>query len=236
MLKKINIKIFADGASVQDLKVLKKNKLIKGFTTNPSLMRKAGVKNYLKFAKEAAKVVAPKPLSLEVFSDEIFEMERQALKLAKIGKNVNIKIPITNTKGHSTKHIISSLCNLGYHVNVTAIFTLKQITDLLKILNKNSKIILSIFAGRIADSGVDPEPLCKKTRKLTKKFRNCEILWASTREVFNVMQAQRSGCHIITVPNKIIMKFENIGKDQNKFSLETIKMFYKDAAQSKYRI
>lgn len=236
MLKKINIKIFADGASIKDLKVLKKNKLIKGFTTNPSLMRKAGVKNYLKFAKEAANVVAPKPLSLEVFSDEIFEMERQALKLAKIGKNVNIKIPITNTKGHSTKHIINNLCKLGYHVNVTAIFTLKQINDLLKILNKNSKIILSIFAGRIADSGVDPEPLCKKTRKLIKKFRNCEILWASTREVFNVMQAQRSGCHIITIPNEIIAKFGNIGKDQNKFSIETIKMFYKDATQSKYRI
>lgn len=236
MLKIKKIKIFSDGALIKDLKALKTNKLIKGFTTNPTLMRKSGISNYMQFAKEAAKTVYPKPLSLEVFSDDVAEMEKQALKLAKIGKNVNIKIPITNSKGHTTKYIIRNLCKQDYHINVTAIFTIKQIKELLKVLDKKSKIILSIFAGRIADSGIDPEPLCKKSKILTKNYKNCEILWASTREVFNVIQAQRSGCDIITIPNEIILKLKNIGKNQEKYSIETIKMFHRDAIESKFKI
>lgn len=234
MIKKI--KIFADGASIDELKFLNKNKIIKGFTTNPTLMRKAGVRDYIKFALVASKTVGSKPLSLEVFSDDIDEMKTQAISLSKIGKNVNIKIPITNTKGKSTKYIIRDLCKMDLHINVTAIFTLKQIKDLLRVLDKNAKIILSIFAGRIADSGIDPEIICKKTKILTKKYKYCEILWASTREVFNLIQAKRSGCDIITVPGDIIQKFGNLGKNQNKFSIETIKMFYTDALKSKYKI
>ncbi len=181
---------------------LNKLSYIKGFTTNPTLMRSSGVKNYKKFAIELLSYIKNKPISFEVFADDIDEMESQAYEIATWGKNVNIKIPITNTKGISTKKLISKLSNDGVVCNVTAIFTEKQLYELMLEIKKNSFIILSVFAGRIADTGVDPEITLNKCSKILKKFPNSKLLWASTREVFNIFQAERCGCQIITVPNE----------------------------------
>lgn len=233
---KFKIKIFADGADIASIKKLSKNKLIDGFTTNPSLMKAAGVKNYLKFAQNLSKTVKNKPVSLEVFSDDLVEMKSQAVKLGKISNNFNIKIPITNSKGLSTAKLIKELSADGVVCNVTAIFTLDQIKFLMKHLPKNTNIILSVFAGRIADTGYDAEKLIRKIKKFLKPFKNAKILWASTREVFNIIQAQRCGCNIITVPYSILEKLKDLGKSQKKFSLETVKMFKEDAIKAGFRI
>ena len=235
-MKKIKIDIFADGADIKSIQKLDKNILIKGFTTNPTLMRQSGIKNYLNFAKTISKIIKKKPISLEVFSDKIQEMEKQALILSKISKNFNIKIPITNSKGVSTAKLISKLSSNGVVCNVTAIFTFNQIKDVMKLLPKNTKIILSIFAGRIADSGSDPEVLLRKIKKYLKGYKNVKLLWASTREVFNIFQAERSGCDIITVPYGILSKLKFVGKSQKKFSLETVKMFKEDAEKAGFKI
>ena len=235
-MKNIKIDIFADGADIKSIKELDKNPLIKGFTTNPTLMRQSGIKNYLEFAKNIASVIKIKPISLEVFSDKIQEMEKQALILKKISKNFNVKIPITNSKSLSTAKLISKLSSNGVVCNVTAIFTFNQVKDVMKLLPKDTKIILSIFAGRIADSGKDPEELLKKIKKYLKGYKNVKLLWASTREVFNIFQAARSGCDIITVPYSILSKLKHIGKNQTSFSLETVKMFKDDAKKAGYKI
>lgn len=234
--KKFNVSIYADGANISDMIRLSKIKYIDGLTTNPSLMRAAGVKDYEKFAKNILKKINTKPISFEVFSDNLSEMEKQAFKISKWGKNINVKIPITNSKGLKTKSLIQKLSKSGIVCNVTAIFTLNQIKDLMSTMDINSNIILSVFAGRIADSGRDPENLMKKCSKYLKKFKNAKLLWASTREIFNIYQAARSGCQIITVPDSLLSKLNLINKNLNLFSRETVKMFYKDALKSKFKI
>lgn len=234
---KINkISIYADGADLKQILKLNKLNYIEGFTTNPTLMRASGIKDYKKFAIQLLSEIKNKPISFEVFADELPEMERQAYEIAKWGKNLNIKIPITNSRGVSTKKLISKLSNDGIICNVTAIFTFNQLNELMKEINKESHIILSVFAGRIADSGVDPEIILKKCSKILKKFPNAKLLWASTREIFNIFQAKRSGCQIITVPHGILSKLNNINKSLNVFSIETVKMFYADAKKAGYKI
>jgi transaldolase len=234
--KKFNISVYADGANLSDMVRLSKINYIDGLTTNPSLMRAAGVKDYKNFAKDILKKIKTKPISFEVFSDDLLEMEKQALKISKWGKNINVKIPITNSKGVKTKSLIQKLSRSGIICNVTAIFTLNQIKDLMNNMDKNSNIILSVFAGRVADSGRDPEILMTECSKYLKKFKNAKLLWASTREIFNIYQAARSGCHIITVPDNFLSKLNLINKNLNLFSKETVQMFYKDALKSKFKI
>lgn len=233
---KFNISIYADGADSSEMVKLSKINFIDGLTTNPSLMRAAGVKDYENFAKDILKKIKTKPISFEVFSDDLLEMEKQALKISKWGKNINVKIPITNSKGVKTKSLIQKLSRSGIICNVTAIFTLNQIKDLMNNMDKNSNIILSVFAGRVADSGRDPEILMTECSKYLKKFKNAKLLWASTREIFNIYQAARSGCHIITVPDNLLSKLNLINKNLNLFSKETVQMFYKDALKSKFKI
>jgi len=236
MVKISTIKIFADGADLDSIKRLLKNKLVKGFTTNPTLMKKAGIKNYEIFSKSVAKLVYPKSVSLEVFSDDLNEMYSQAKIISSWGKNIFVKIPIINTMGFSTNRIVKKLSDEKVNLNITAIFTFKQIKDVIKVLNKNSNTILSIFAGRIADSGRDPEHLIKKSIKISKKYKKIQILWASTREAYNVIQAANCGCHIITISDDIINKVKYFGKNLNIFSKETVKMFYNDAKSSGFKI
>jgi transaldolase len=236
MVKISTIKIFADGADLDSIERLLKNKLVKGFTTNPTLMKKAGIKNYEIFSKSVAKLVYPKSVSLEVFSDDLNEMYSQAKIISSWGKNIFVKIPIINTMGFSTNRIVKKLSDEKVNLNITAIFTFKQIKDVIKVLNKNSNTILSIFAGRIADSGRDPEHLIKKSIKISKKYKKIQILWASTREAYNVIQAANCGCHIITISDDIINKVKYFGKNLNIFSKETVKMFYNDAKSSGFKI
>ena len=232
----MKIKIYADGANLNQMIELNKNPLIKGFKTNPTLMSKNNIKNYKLFATDVLNKIKNKPISFEVFTDNVHEMKDQALKIAKWGKNLNVKIPITNTKNESTAKIIGDLIKKKIIVNVTAIFTVKQVNEVLKFINKNDHIIFSIFAGRIADTGRDPEPVLRECKKILKKYKNSKLLWASTREIFNIFQAERSGCDIVTVPNEFIYKFKILNKNLNQFSLETVKMFYDDAIKSKFKI
>ena len=233
-LKKISI--FADGADIDSIKNSLKNKIISGFTTNPTLMRKSGIRDYEKFSKIAAKLVYPKSISLEVFSDDLNEMYEQAKIISSWRDNIFVKIPIVNTKGISTNKIIKKLSDERVNLNITAIFTLKQISNVMKVLNKKSKTILSIFAGRIADSGRDPKIIIKNSVRICKKYKNIKILWASTREPYNIVEAVNSGCHIITASEDIISKIKNFNKDLNIYSIETVQMFYNDARSSGYKI
>jgi transaldolase len=233
-LKKISI--FADGADIVSIKNSLKNKIISGFTTNPTLMKKSGIRDYEKFSKIAAKLVYPKSISLEVFSDELNEMYKQAKIISSWSDNIFVKIPIVNTKGISTNKIIKKLSHERVNLNITAIFTLKQIRGVMKRLNKKSNTILSIFAGRIADSGRDPKIIIKNSVRICKKYKNIKILWASTREPYNIVEAANSGCHIITASDDIISKIKNFNKDLNIYSKETVKMFYHDAKSSGYKI
>lgn len=236
MVKIKKISIFADGANINFIKKSLRNKLVTGFTTNPSLMKKSGVKNYEKFSKAAAELVYPKPISFEVFSDDLNEMYNQARIISSWKKNIYVKIPIVNTKGIATFEIVKKLSNEKINLNITAIFTLNQIKSLLKFLNKESNTILSIFAGRIADSGRDPKPLIKKSVKICENYKKIRILWASTREVYNIVEAINSNCHIITASHDIINKIKFFNKNLNTFSKETVKMFYNDAVSSRYKI
>ena len=236
MVKIGNVQIFVDGADINSIKKILKNKLVKGFTTNPTLMKKAGIKDYEFFSKKIAKLVYPKSVSLEVFSDDLHEMYRQAKIISSWGNNIYVKIPIINTKGFSTNKIVKKLSSERVNLNITAIFTLKQIKDVIKVLNKNSNTILSIFAGRIADSGRDPKNIIKKSVKYVKKFKSIRVLWASTREPFNIVEAINCGCHIITASNDIIEKIKYFNKDLTLFSKETVKMFYDDAKSSGFNI
>lgn len=233
----LKIKIFADGADLDLIAKMRSNKLISGFTTNPTLMRSAGVSDYEGFAKSALKLVGNMPISFEVFSDEFAEMEAQAQLIASWGENIYVKIPITNTQGLSSVPLIQRLSDSGVKLNITALFTMPQIEATLSALKNSRGAVLSVFAGRIADSGVNPLPTMKAALTAIQRSNTAsELLWASPREVLNVVEADQMGCHIITVTKEIISKLSNIGKDPDIFSLETVKMFYNDAKAAAYTL
>ena len=235
-IKNLKIKIFADGADLKQIFELNKKEYIKGFTTNPTLMRKTGITDYKKFALKVLSKIKDKPISFEVFSDEIDIMEQQAREIFSWGNNVNVKIPITNTKGESTVNLVGCLSKQGIICNVTAIFTIKQLKNILNILDPNTPAILSVFAGRIADTGIDPLSIMKDSVIHSKSKPKTSILWASTREIVNIFQADSIGCHIITVPHELLNKLSNVGKSLESFSLETVSGFYKDAKKAGYSI
>ena len=230
------IQIFADGADVKSIEKLNLDSKINGFTTNPSLMKKAGIKDYKKFAHEVLKIVKDKPISFEVFSDEINEMELQAKEINSWGNNIYVKIPITNSKGEKTTNLVSKLSKNNIKCNVTAVFTLEQVKEIYNAIDTNTETIISIFAGRIADSGLDPLETMKEALKICQSKKNIQILWASTRELYNIIQANNINCHIITVPHSILPKLDGIGKDLNDLSLDTVKSFLVDAKNSGYKI
>ena len=235
MVKSFKIKIFADGADLQSIKKLNSVKYISGFTTNPTLMKKAGIKDYKKFALNVLKFVKIKPISFEVFADNLNLMSYQAKEIASWGKNIYVKIPVTNSKGVKTSSIIKSLSKEGINLNITALFTKSQIKETINVLDKNTKSIISIFAGRIADTGVNPEKIMKYALKIAKK-KNIEVLWSSTRETYNIFESQNIKCHIITVPHNILGKFDLISMNLNKLSLATVKSFLKDSLQAGFKI
>lgn len=232
----MKIKIFADGADKAGMVEMSKNPIISGFTTNPTLMNKAGVKDYKAFALDVLKVITDKPISFEVFSDDFDEMEGQALEIASWASNVYVKIPITNTKGKSSASLVGRLAQQGVKVNVTAMMTLQQVREVLPQLIKGPGGYVSVFAGRVADSGRDPVPAMKEIVGFLKPYPNVELIWASPREVLNIIQADQIGCHIITVTNDLIKKMSLFGKDLNEYSLDTVKMFYNDAKAAGYRL
>jgi transaldolase len=235
-MKKIITKIFCDIAELKQIRKFNKKKIVKGFTTNPSLMKKAGAKNYKTYSKEILKICPNKPVSLEVFADDHTNMRIQALKINTWGKNVYVKIPVSNSKGVFMGKLIKELNNLNIKLNITAVYSSAQTKKILKLLNKKSKVIISIFAGRAGDTGKDPVPEFKKSISLAKKFKNVEILWASVREPYNFIQAKQLGCHIITVPPATIEKIENFGKSFDKLTKETVKAFYSDAKSAGFKI
>ncbi len=232
----LKIKIFADGADFDNLMSLYAKPYIRGFTTNPTLMRKANVANYEEFARKVLTVIKDRPISLEVFADDFDEMEAQALAIASWGHNVNVKIPVSNTRNEFSGKLIERLCARGVVVNVTAVFTLDQVRRVAMVLDPNTPAIVSVFAGRIADTGVDPVPIMKEALSILSARPKAELLWASPREVLNVFQADQVGCHIITVTSDVLAKLSNVGKDLEDFSLDTVKMFYNDAVSANYSI
>lgn len=235
-LSDLKIKIFADGADPQGIFEMYQNPLIKGFTTNPTLMRKAGVVDYKTFAQEVLKIVKDKPISFEVLSDDSDEMERQAYKIAEWGTNVFVKIPIINTRNELMINLIKKLNQSGVKVNVTAMMTFEQVLKVTNVLNSGTPACVSIFAGRIADTGRDPIPLMASVVEYLKNYPNIQLIWASPRELLNIFQANSIGCHIITVTNDILKKITQIGKDLDTCSLETVKMFYEDAKKAGYSL
>jgi len=236
MTPPLKIKIFADGASLPGILEMGRNPLISGFTTNPTLMRKAGITDYEAFAHEALQVVTSLPISFEVFSDELPEMERQALKIASWGDNVYVKIPSTNTHGESTHELAARLAASGVKLNVTAMTTPEHLARILPSLEGGPPAIASIFAGRVADSGRDPLPLMRECLELIQSAPNVELLWASPRELFNLIQADEIGCHIITMTNDLISKIPTLGKNLDEFALDTVKMFARDSEAAGYRL
>jgi transaldolase len=231
-----NIKIFADGADIQGMLEMYRLGLVSGFTTNPTLMKKAGVKDYVEFATKALKVITDLPLSFEVFSDDFEIMEKEARKIGSWAKNVYVKIPVTNTRGQSSTSLIRKLSSEGLKLNITAIMTLAQVDEVLKSLTPGVGAYVSIFAGRIADTGVNPIPIMEDAAKMCGNVAGVESLWASTRELLNIFQAQECGVDIITVTNDILKKLPNVGKDLTRLSLETVQMFYNDAQSLGYKI
>ena len=229
-------KIFCDIAEISAIKIFNKKKIVNGFTTNPTLMRKAGAKDYEAYSRKILKICKNKPVSLEVFADEYIEMKKQAIQINSWAKNVYVKIPIVNSKGKFMGKIIKELNNPNIKLNITAVYTSIQVKEILKNLNKKSKVIISIFAGRAADAGKDPIPEFKKSITLAKKFKNVEILWASVREPYNYLQAKQLGCHIITIPPKIIEKIENFGQTFKDLTKDTVKVFLTDSKKSKFKI
>ena len=228
-------KIYCDIADINLIKKFNKKNIVKGFTTNPSLMRKAGAKNYSKYSKEILKITN-KPVSCEVFADDPKEMIQQGIKISKWGKNVYVKVPVTNSKGIFTGEVIKILNDRKIKLNITAVYNAKQTRQILKKINKKTKVIISIFAGRMSDNGKDPIPQFKESIKISKKYKNVEILWASTREPYNYIQSKQIGCHIITVPPVIIEKIENFGKSFNKLTIDTVKGFLKDSKKSNFNL
>ena len=235
-MNKIKTKIFCDIAELKQIKKFNRKKMVKGFTTNPSLMKKAGAKDYKAYSKKILKICKNKPVSLEVFADDYYNMRDQALKINKWGKNVYVKIPVTNSKGIFTGKVIKELNSMNIKLNITAVYNSKQAQKILKLINKKSKVIISIFAGRAGDTGKDPIPELKKSILLAKKFKNVKILWASVREPYNYTQAKQIGCHVITIPPDTIEKIEKFGKSYDQLTTETVKAFYKDAKSARFKI
>jgi|TARA_B110000438_G_scaffold117792_1_gene115082 transaldolase len=235
-IEDLNIKIFSDGADKEGMLEMNSKAFISGLTTNPSLMKKAGIKDYEAFAKDILSIIKKKPISFEVFSDDFDDMEKQAMKIASWADNVYAKIPITNTKRESSKELIKRLVERKVKLNITAIMTLDQVKKIIPVLSQNVPSILSVFAGRIADTGQDPIPLMKNCLKEMKINSKSELLWASTREFLNIIQADQIGCHIITAPNDIIKKLELINYNLEDYSLDTVKTFYKDAVDANFKI
>ena len=232
----MNTKIFCDIAQLDQIRKFNKKNIVKGFTTNPSLMRKAGAKDYKSYSQKILKICNNKPVSLEVFADDYINMKKQALKINTWGKNVYVKIPVTNSKGIFMGKIIKELNNKNIKLNITAVYNFKQTKKILKSINKKTEVIISIFAGRAGDSGKDPVPEFKKSVSLSKKFKNVEILWASVREPYNYIQAKQLGCHIITIPPSTIEKIEKFGKSFDQLTKETVKAFLEDSKKSKFKI
>jgi len=229
-------KIYCDSADLSLIKKYNKKKIVKGFTTNPSLIRKAGAKNYEDYSKKILKICKNKPVSLEVFADDFESMINQGLKINEWGKNVYVKVPVVNTKNRFTGKVISELNRRGVKLNITAVYSFKQTNKILNSIDKKSKVIISIFAGRAGDAGKDPIPQFLKSIKSAKKYKNVEILWASVREPYNFIQSKQIGCHFITVPPSIIDKIENFGKSLNILTKETVSNFYDDSVKSKFNI
>ena len=232
----LKVKIFADGADRESMLESYANPLVSGFTTNPTLMRKAGVSDYVGFAKEILKEIPDRDISFEVFSDDFDDMERQGREIATWGDNVYVKIPVTNTKGETSYDMVNRLSHEGVKVNVTAIFTLDQVRKVAEAVNGGGPCCVSVFAGRIADAGIDYMPTMIESVNLLKSNPKAELIWASPREVFNVVQADEIGCHIITCTSDIIKKLPTIGKELGEFSLDTVKLFYDDASAAGYSI
>ena len=232
----MNTKIFCDIAELDQIKKFNKKKIVKGFTTNPSLMRKAGAKDYKLYSKKILKICNNKPVSLEVFADEYSEMKIQAMKINTWGKNVYVKVPVTNSKGKFSGKVINKLNKKKIKLNITAVYTAYQTKQILKKIDKKTKVIISIFAGRMADTGKDPLPEIKDSIKFSKNYKNVKILWASTREPYNFLQAKSLKCHIITVPPSIIEKIEKFGKSFDQLTRETVKTFLIDSRKAKFKI
>jgi transaldolase len=235
-IENLRVELFADGADLNAMLQMHSKKFIKGLTTNPTLMRKAGITDYKAFAVQVLEKITDKPISFEVFSDDLNEMVIQARKIAQWGQNVFVKIPITNTKNESTEGVVKTLTQEGIKVNVTAVMTIDQVNRMMNVLNPEIPSNISIFAGRIADTGQDPIPLIANALNITSKNMNCKIIWASPRELLNVFQADDIGCHIITVTNDILGKLDLVDKNLNEYSLETVEMFFNDAASAGYFI
>jgi transaldolase len=235
-LNGLKVKLFADGADKAGMLEMYANPLIKGFTTNPTLMHKAGVRDYQSFAREIAAAIPDRPISLEVFADEFDEMERQALEISSWGENINVKIPVMNTKRQPSYDLLRRLARAGVKLNVTALMTLDQVREVSQTLAESPAAYVSVFAGRIADTGRDPVPLMAAAVELLRPFPQQELIWASPRELLNILQADAVGCHIITATNDILKKLILVGKDLHDYSLDTVKMFYKDARQARYQL
>ena len=229
-------KIFCDSADFTTIKKFNNNSLVSGFTTNPSLMKLSGAKNYRQYSLKLLKVCKKKPISLEVFGDTFDQMLRQAMIINSWGKNVYVKIPVVNSKGLFSGKVIKTLSQKGIKLNITAVYTVNQVKKILKSINKNSKTIISIFSGRMSDAGKDPIPIIKESVRLTKKMKKVEILWASTREAYNYLQAKKCGCSIITMPSAIIQKISKFGKTYQELTLDTVKKFLKDSRDSDFKI
>ena len=229
-------KIFCDSADFTTIKKFNNNSLVSGFTTNPSLMKLSGAKNYRNYSLKLLKICKKKPISLEVFADTLDQMLRQAVIINSWGKNVYVKIPVVNSKGLFSGKVIKTLSQKGIKLNITAVYTVNQVKKILKSINKNSKTIISIFSGRMSDAGKDPIPIIKESVRLTKKMQKVEILWASTREAYNYLQAKKCGCSIITMPSAIIQKISKFGKTYQELTLDTVKKFLKDSVASDFKI
>ena len=232
----MDTKIFCDSADLKVIKRFNKKKIIKGFTTNPSLMRKAGAKDYQSYSKKILKIIKNKPVSFEVFGDDDMSMIEQGQKINEWGKNVYVKVPVVNSKNKFTGKVIKELNSKNIKLNVTAVYNSNQTKKILNIINKKSQVIISLFVGRAADAGKDPIPELKKSISLSKKFKNVKILWASVREPYNFLQSRQIGCHIITIPPTIIEKIEKFGKSYKQMTIETVKKFLDDSKKSNFKI
>ena len=235
-IEDLSVKIFADGADKAGMLEMYAKPFVKGLTTNPTLMRKAGIADYKAFSLDILKAIPNRPISFEVFSDDFAEMERQALEIASWGKNVYVKIPVTNTKREASYNLIEKLAAKKVKLNVTALMTLVQVREVVAALDPDVPSYVSVFAGRIADTGLDPVPLMAKAVELLKATPAAELIWASPRELLNIFQADAIGCHIITVTNELLKKLNLVGKDLNDYSLETVKMFFDDAQAAGFRL
>ncbi len=235
-LAKLKVKVFADGADKAGIIEIGKHPLIKGFTTNPTLMRKAGITDYEKFSREILEVIGGRPISYEVFADDFAEMERQARLIATWGKNVYVKVPVTNTKREKANAMVERLAKDGIQLNVTALMTLEQVKEVTAALKDGPHSYISVFAGRIADTGLDPVPLMSEALKIMNDAPKAELIWASPRELLNIFHADSIGCHVITVTNDILAKLKLVGKDLSDYSLETVQMFHRDGEASGFKL